>query len=147
MLQKILRLISELSFQFWFVSMVLFSFLIVPTIFSKYESIAAGAILANVFPAYGYYLLAFIGVHLISSGFCLKKTETGLAAVAMALILLQGFFYFPSVEAARQTMLIDDAARASFRSLHGQSQVVNLVMLITGLAVQILRSRENWRAQ
>ncbi|VAX19127.1 hypothetical protein MNBD_NITROSPINAE04-331 [hydrothermal vent metagenome] len=143
------KYIHLLALVIWIGSVVFFSFIGAPSIFQTVDKKTAGDIVGVIFPKYyllGYICslislgaLAFLGA---KSGF-LFPVKAGLAilAVMACITFYSGLVTAPKVNSVKYQIRgeTDEAKlaplRKQFGKLHGISMVLNLTVLLLGLAL------------
>jgi hypothetical protein len=134
----------------WVGGIALFTFIITPAIFSSYSRDMAGEIVSRLFPGYFLYnlilsllalILFFISWRVVSDiqkGFRLSLYCIVIAVVVNVFVC---FKLHPEIIAIKkelhsfETVSRDDPLRMKFRSLHGISAVLNLLLLADGVTL------------
>lgn len=142
-----LTIVYRLLIAFWVGGATLFTFVLTPTLFKRFDRDLAGNIVGVLFP--GYFKWGLIcGVVALA---CLLFTRgrhwvvSSVIIVAMLMITsLQAYVIEPKAAAIKQeipsfvTTPADHPARKAFKKLHGISAVGNLGVIGGGIALLIL---------
>ncbi len=135
----------------WVGGIFLFTFIITPVIFRTYTRDIAGEIVGELFPSYFLFCLAVPAVSFIV--FLLSVTDRHAGTFLPSLVLLIAAVTIsvyvsvrlhPEMRKIKQEIVSfestspDDLPRKTFRSLHAQSAVLNLVMLADGIALLVM---------
>ncbi|MDO8281028.1 MAG: DUF4149 domain-containing protein [Thermodesulfovibrionia bacterium] len=137
----------------WVGGIAIFSFLITPVIFKGFERDTASAIVDKLFPFYFPYnliisiaaLLCFFFFTNLQSGIS-KKISLGLIIAAIVINAFITFKIYPDVKKVKATIASfeqtssESLERKEFRKLHGISAVLNLLLLIDGIALIVISS-------
>ena len=140
--------VYRLALSLWVGGIALFTFIVTPVIFRTQGRDAAGKIVGAIFPSYFRYGMVLAGVTLLArivagGAFHGVRQWAGTALIVIALLLTgyQAFWLTPQMErvkrsvASFETISANDPSRKEFRRLHGISMVVNLVVLLEGIAL------------
>lgn len=137
----------------WVGGMAIFTFLITPVIFKGFERDMASAVVDKLFPFYFPYnliismaaLLCFFFFTNLQSGIS-KKISLGLIIAAVVINSFITFKLYPDVKKVKAAITSfeqtspDSLQRKAFRRLHGVSAVLNLLLLIDGIALIVINS-------
>ncbi len=132
----------------WVGGIAVFTFVVTPVIFKSYPRDTAGEIVGRLFPGYfGYNLaLSVLAMALL----LLLKADWSATAYRLSMLLLAAaivvnlfivFKLHPDIVRIKQTVSSferespDSTARRSFRKLHMASAVMNLFLLLDGVAL------------
>jgi hypothetical protein len=131
--------------------MSIFTFIMTPVIFRSYPRDTAGDIVGTLFPSYfGFSLavsvaaLVFFFLSLQGRGPLTNAIALGLLLLAIVLSLYVNFGLYPEIKKVKQEVRSFEAAaptepaRVSFRRLHAQSAVINIIMIAEGLALLVM---------
>src|SRR5512135_2337490 len=134
----------------WVGGIAIFTFVVTPVIFKSYPRDTAGEIVGKLFPGYfGYNLalsvLAIVLFLLMTVDWSANLNRLSILLLAAAVIvnLYIVFKLHPDIVHIKQTVSSferespDSAARASFKKLHAVSAVLNLFLLVDGVALLI----------
>ncbi|HTF99853.1 MAG TPA: DUF4149 domain-containing protein [Nitrospirota bacterium] len=136
---------------FWVGGMFLFTFLLTPAIFKSYGRDMAGDIVGHLFPGYFFYTFALSALALIL-GFLAMSNRTAfvsrltLLLLAAALVVNTYVFFklHPDSVSVKQQITSfehepkDTPARKEFTRLHAISAMLNLAVLVDGIALIVL---------
>jgi len=116
--------------------MALFTFVLAPAVFRQLDKIAAGALMAALFPH--YYLAMAMGAAAAAALLAARQTF-GLEVALMAAVAF-GFVagrrgLLPRMEEARGAAATSARARGVFRRLHSVSMILNLAQLLAATFV------------
>jgi hypothetical protein len=138
----------RLALSLWVGGMALFSFVVTPVIFRTQGREAAGRIVGAIFPLYFRYCLVLTAVALTArvvagEAFHGVRQWRGTVLILTALLLsgYQAYGLAPRMERVKQSVAsfeaapADDPSRKEFARLHGISMVVNLTILLEGVAL------------
>jgi uncharacterized membrane protein len=145
---KFLAVLYRLAVAFWTGGAALFTFILTPAIFARYDRDQAGAIVGVLFPGYFRWGLVCGAVALA----CLLLAPKRRFKVASAVIIVamlaatayQSFVIEPRAAQLKReipsfvTTPADDPLRQEFRKLHGISAASNLGVIGGGVALLIL---------
>lgn len=145
--------IYNILLSLWVGGMAIFTFLITPVIFKGFERDIASAIVDKLFPFYFPYNL-IISVAALVCLFLLANIQKGIArkislGLIIAAIVINAFITFklyPEVKmvkaeiASFESTSPDSLQRKAFTRLHGVSAVLNLLLLIDGIALIVINS-------
>jgi uncharacterized membrane protein len=140
-----------LSLSLWTGGMTLFTFIVTPAIFRSYGRDQAGEIVGWLFPGYFLFCLslsaiALLLVFLLGADHAARPFRASLFLLVAA-VFMNAFVLFSlhprTVEVKRQVASFertapDTPARQEFRRLHGISAVLNLALLVDGVALLAL---------
>lgn len=156
---RIVTLFYQLAIACWLGGVVLFSFILTPTIFNSYSRDLAGGIVGVLFPGYFRWGLACgltaLLCLLLSRGHR-ASIKIGVVLTMLALTATQAYLIEPRAAELKKeipsfvTTAPDHPARVQFRKLHGLSAAANLAVIAGGLLLMILAeapapTRENHR--
>jgi uncharacterized membrane protein len=140
--------VYRLALSLWVGGMALFTFIVTPVIFRTQGRDAAGKVVGAIFPLYFRYGLILTTVALLArmvagEAFHGARQWAGTLLILTALLLTgyQAYGLAPRMERVKQSVASfenappDDPARKEFSRLHGISMVVNLVILLEGVAL------------
>lgn len=117
--------------------MTFFSFIMAPLVFRQLEREPAAAFMRAAFPLY----YKSMGAGAIVAAFAMlavNRIEGTLMAMAAATFVLLLKLLLPALNRHREGRAAGDAeAEASFKRLHGLGMVINLVQLISVVAVMV----------
>jgi len=150
-MKRLIVFLYTLILSLWIGGMVIFTFVVTPAIFRAYSRDMAGEIVGKLFPGYFTYTLVLSALALVVS-FLLnadrsrKTFRLSLALLAIALLAnaYVSFKLHPDTVRVKQQVASfereapDSAARKEFRRLHGISAVMNLFVLVDGVALLAL---------
>ncbi|MBI5074957.1 MAG: DUF4149 domain-containing protein [Nitrospirae bacterium] len=138
----------------WVGGIFLFTFVVTPVIFRSYGKDMAGEIVGKLFPS---YFLFSVVVSVLSLVFFLiafqNRAVSGhtlsllLLTAAVVLSLYVSVRLHPEIKKVKQEIASfektspDDQLRKKFRALHGQSAILNLLILADGIALLVISSR------
>ena len=138
----------RLALSLWVGGMALFTFVVTPVIFRTQGRDAAGKIVGAIFPLYFRYVLVLTAVALTArvvagEAFHGVRQWIGTVLILTALLLscYQAYGLAPQIERVKQSVSsfeaapADDLSRKEFARLHGISMVVNLAILLEGVAL------------
>ena len=144
--------VYRLTLSLWVGGIALFTFVVTPVIFRTHGRDAAGRIVGSIFPVYFRYGLALAALALLSriaagEAFHGVRQWIGTLLIASAIVLTgyQAYGLAPRMErvkrsvASFETTPPEDPTRKEFSRLHGISMVVNLVLLLEGVALVVAR--------
>ncbi len=132
---------SQLVTAALFGSMLFFSFVMAPLIFTQLEEGTAGRFIRAVFPWYYIVLAKLSGIAAILL-FRPAPLEAGIMLGIMSLALFSRQLLMPRINHYRDLGLQGDArAEARFNALHRGSVVINMVQLVGVTLVLILLAR------
>ena len=142
--------VYRLALSLWVGGIALFTFIVTPAIFRTHGRDAAGRIVGSIFPAYFRYGLVLAALALLArivagEAFHGVRQWIGTLLIATAILLTgyQAYGLTPRMEqvkrsvASFETVSPRDPARMEFSRLHGISMIVNLVVLLEGVALVI----------
>lgn len=137
----------------WVGGIAIFSFLITPAIFKGFGRDTASAIVDKLFPVYLPYnliislaaLVCFIAVTNFQPGIY-RKISLALIIAAIVINALVSFKLYPDIRKTKAAITSfeqtspESSIRKEFRRLHGISAVLNLLLLIDGIALIVISS-------
>lgn len=142
--------VYRLALSLWVGGIALFTFVVTPVIFRTQGRDAAGKIVGSIFPGYFRYGLVLAALALSArivagEAFHGARQWAGTLLIATAILLTgyQAFRLVPQMEQVKrsvssfETAPPDDPARKVFSRLHGISMVINLVVLLEGVALVV----------
>jgi uncharacterized membrane protein len=146
----IIRFIHLLSLVIWIGGMTFFSFIAAPSIFKALPRETAGDLVGDIFPK--YWLMGYIcSITSLATIVILSYMERSysLARVGLLVLMMALSFYSGLVvgskarEVKAQIRMADDASKketlkSEFNILHKRSTILNVSILILGLAVIFL---------
>lgn len=138
----------------WVGGIFLFTFVVTPVIFKSYGRDMAGEIVGKLFPSYFLFsvIIALLSLALFLVSFQ-DRTIPGfnlsllLLIAAVVLSLYVSVRLHPEIKKVKQEIASfektspDDQLRKKFRTLHGQSAILNLLMLADGIALLVISLR------
>lgn len=140
----------RLALSLWVGGIALFTFVVTPVIFRTQGRDAAGKIVGSIFPPYFRYGIAFAALALLAriaagEAFHTARQWVGTILIATAILLtcFQAYGLVPRMEQVKRSVTSfeavppEDPARKEFFRLHGISMVVNLVVLLEGVALVV----------
>ncbi len=134
----------------WVGGMTIFTFVITPVIFKAFSRDMASAIVDKLFPFYFPYNLVLSLLTLaffVLSGLqrdARNKIPLSLIIIAVVINLFITFKLFPAIKKVKQDIVSfehtapDSPGRKQFRSMHGMSAMLNLLLLADGTALIVL---------
>jgi uncharacterized membrane protein len=141
-----------LTLALWVGGMALFTFIVTPAIFRSFGRDAAGAIVGHLFPGYFLTNLILAGMALVlymafKGGWSSFISRLSLVLLTMAVLLnsLIVFKLHPEAVKAKSEVTSferespDSPARRKFAKLHGISAALNLLLLVDGVALLVIR--------
>lgn len=144
--------VYRLALSLWVGGVALFTFIVTPAIFRTHGKDAAGRIVGSIFPVYFRYGLVLAALALLArivagEAFHGVRQWIGTLLIATAIVLTgyQAYGLTPRMErvkrsvASFETVPPGDPARMEFSRLHGISMVLNLVVLLEGVALVVAR--------
>ncbi len=146
----IIRFIHLLSLVIWIGGMIFFSFIAAPSIFKALPRETAGDVVGGIFPKYwlmGYLcsltaLATIIILSYMDRSYSLARV--GLLVLMTALIFYSGLVVGANArEVKAQIRMVEDASKkeilkSEFNVLHKRSTILNIAILILGLAIIFL---------
>ena len=143
-MRTVITLIYNLALALWVGGGVLYTFVLTPAIFASYPRDTAGEIVGTMMPHYFRFQVAAVAVAALAlaalwrlwpgrrRAVCLALLVGALAAQAFAQLHL-----YPQILAVKSRVASFESApdspeRQRFRSLHGVSMLVNLLVLVDG---------------
>jgi uncharacterized membrane protein len=150
---KIGSIIYNFTLALWVGGIVMFTFLVTPIIFQSFGRDTAGDIVGKLFPYYFFYnlvlsvvalaiFLVFIGI----KGKIQNKITIILLTIAILINLFVTFKLHPDIISVKQqiktfeTQSDESPMRHQFRKLHGDSALLNVLLLIDGIALLFINS-------
>lgn len=147
-----LALVHSLSLTIWVGGMTVFSFIITPIFFKTFAKEQAGDIVGAVFPA--YFTLGHVCSVLALGSYLYLRTQVAApwgdkARIALLVVMLagaglNGLYIGPKSHAIKEQVRAASTEeakaplRGQFGKLHGMSMAVNLLLILSGLALVIL---------
>jgi len=137
----------------WVGGIVIFTFLVTPVIFQSFGRDAAGEIVGKLFPYYFPYnlslSLAALVIFLLFFG-VRGKIQNKITIILLTIAILINLFVFfklhPDIVSIKQqiqtfeTQSDESQLRSQFRKLHGVSALLNILLLIDGIALLVLHA-------
>jgi len=137
----------------WVGGIVIFTFLVTPVIFQSFGRDAAGEIVGKLFPYYFPYnlslSLAALVIFLLFFG-VRGKIQNKITIILLTIAILINLFVFfklhPDTVSIKQqiqtfeTQSEESSMRGQFRKLHGISALLNILLLIDGIALLVLHT-------
>ena len=134
-------LVSHLLVAAVFGSMLFFSFVMAPLIFTQLEEAVAGRFIRAVFPWY-YVLLGVLSFLAAVFLFFLAPLQAGIMLGVASLAMFSRQLLMPMINALRdQGLAGDQRAEKQFNQLHRVSVVINMVQLVGVTLVLVLLVR------
>jgi uncharacterized membrane protein len=146
-------ILYNLILALWVGGIFIFTFLITPIIFRSFERDTAGEIVGKLFPYYFPYNLILSGLALIVfllfvgiQGKLHNRITVILLIAALLINLFVTFKLYPDIKGVKQQITTFEARsdespiRNKFRKLHGVSAILNILLLIDGTILLILRN-------
>ena len=141
----------HLMLALWVGGMFMYTFLVTPLIFKYFARDTASAIVDRLFPFYFPYNLVVVvlafGFFLLSG---LKGARQKLSRVLLIAAILIGLFVnvglYPEIKKTKREIAsfekdsVYSPARKRFRTLHGISMTLNLILLADGVALIVMGS-------
>jgi hypothetical protein len=148
---KIGTILYNLILALWVGGIFIVTFLVTPIIFQSFGRDTAGEIVGKLFPYYFPYnlilsvlaltiFLLFIGIR----GRIRNKIAVILLTAAVLINLFITFKLYPDIQSVKQqiasfeTQTDETPMRKEFRTMHGISAILNIVLLIDGTILLIL---------
>ncbi|MCB0220978.1 MAG: DUF4149 domain-containing protein [Chrysiogenetes bacterium] len=147
-----LALIHSLSLTIWVGGMTVFSFILTPIFFKTFDKQQAGDIVGSVFPA--YFTLGHVCSVLALGSYLWLRTQVETpwgdkARIALLVVMLagagiNGLVIGPKSHEIKSQVraAATEEARAplqkEFGKLHGMSMAVNLLLILSGLALVVM---------
>ena len=144
-MNQIATSVYRLAISLWLGGMVLFTFIVTPTLFATQAREAAGRSVGAIMPLYFRYGLILTGiaflVRIVSREAwpgARRLIGTFLLVAAVVLTAFQYFGLEPRMSAIKRTVAsfdttpIEDPARKEFSRLHGISMALNLLLILDG---------------
>lgn len=151
-MRMFLDLLYSLALAFWVGGISIFTFIITPIIFKSHGRDMAGTIVGHIFPYYFIYILTLSGaalfLFLLTSaqyGRAISLVSVALLATAVVISILHIAYFLPSIEELKTAIGSfehtprDHPLRVQFGKLHAFSSVLNLFMLLEGVALLVIR--------
>ncbi len=142
----------NLMLALWVGGIFIYTFLVTPAIFGSFGRDTASAIVDKLFPFYFPYVLVIVsmafGSFLLSGWKRNARPKLTFASlfIAVFIALSVNFWLYPEVKKAKLDIMsfestpVESPARKQFRVLHGVSMILNLVLLVDGMALIVIRS-------
>ena len=142
----------NLMLALWVGGIFIYTFLITPIIFKSFERDTASAIVDKLFPFYFPYSLVII---ILTFGFFFMsglkrnaryKLALALLVAAVLIGVFVNFGLYPEIKKTKQEIAsfektpVDSPARKRFKTLHGISMTLNLLLLADGAALIVIGS-------
>jgi hypothetical protein len=135
---EILFLVGLVSVATLFGSMVFFSGIIAPLIFTKLDEATAGRFVRSIFPWY-YLVIAGLSLLATASLFAIHTLEAAIMAIIALGAVFARQFLMPRINDYRDRMVEGDKkAEKAFAGLHRFSVGINGVQLIGAFTVLVL---------
>ncbi|MBI5642698.1 MAG: DUF4149 domain-containing protein [Deltaproteobacteria bacterium] len=148
-----LRFIFLTSLVVWMGMLIFFTFFVAPSIFKVLPRELAGDLVGDIFPK--YWMIGYIaGILTLASLIGMSIIEKAFPAIRIAILALMTAITFYSglvlFERARAVMVEVKASsdpvkkeelRKNFKKIHIESAVLNMAVMISGLAVVLFVSR------
>ncbi|MBI5849045.1 MAG: DUF4149 domain-containing protein [Nitrospirae bacterium] len=153
-MKTILTHLYTLILSLWVGGIFLFTFVVTPVIFKSYGKDMAGDIVGKLFPS--YFLFSIIVAVLSLVLFLLSVQDRAVPGYNLSLFLLTAAVILslyvsvrlhPEIKRVKQEIASfektspDDQLRKKFRTLHGQSAILNLLMLADGIVLLVISLR------
>lgn len=135
----------------WTGGIFMFTFIVTPVIFKSFDRDMAGSIVGRLFPGYFFFILVAVALAAALLFFAWSaRTGTAfrisfaLLVIALSLALYTNFSLHPRMQNVKQeitsfeSISADHPSRQRFRKLHIQSAVINLMLLVDGVALLAL---------
>jgi len=144
--------VYNLLLALWVGGIFIYTFLVTPVVFRSFGRDTASMIVDKLFPFYLPYMLVTICLALgafLLSGWkrgARPKLVVGSLGVAVMITVLVTFWLYPEVGKIKQELsslektAVDSPARKRFMDLHGISMILNLVLLVDGIALIVIDS-------
>lgn len=149
-MKTIFDFLYSFTLSLWVGGMMIFTFIITPVIFKAHGRDMAGKIVGHLFPFYFLYNLCLSGIALFLV-FLMGRTTKWASIIAMVLLItavviniVHIVFFLPKMEdlktgiASFETTPKDHPLRQQFNRLHGISAILNLSLLVEGIALLVL---------
>ncbi len=149
-LEKTATAMYNLMLALWVGGIVIYTFLVTPVLFKAFSRDSASAIVDKLFPLYFPYIL--IIVCLAAAAFLLSGRKRHarptfvLVSLGLAVLitLFVNFGLYPAARKVKQEISsfekppADSPARKRFRTLHGMSMILNLILLADGIVLVVI---------
>jgi hypothetical protein len=150
--RKTATVLYRVMLALWVGGIAMYTFLVTPVLFRYFGRDTASATVDRLFPFYFPYTLV---VPVLAFGFFLasglkQEERRGLPRVLLIGAVLIGLFVnfgiYPEAKRAKREIAsfeketADSPARARFRTLHGISMALNLILLADGVALIVIDS-------
>ena len=135
----------------WTGGMFMFTFVVTPVIFKSFDRDLAGSIVGRLFPGYFFFTLviAALAAALLFFAWSARagaafRASLVLVVVALLIALYTNFSLHPRMQSVNQEIASferippDHASRQAFRKLHIQGAILNLALLVDGVALLAL---------
>ena len=146
------RFLQLIALIFWIGGIVFFSFVVAPALFSTLPNVElAGRVVSRSLAGLHYIGLICGAIFLIASAFSREKRQKamrGLIVLMMLLTAISQFGITPQIRHLREavgsieSLPAKDAGRAAFDRLHQISVILEGIVLVSGVAVVGLLSKE-----
>jgi len=147
---KIGSILYNFILALWVGGIFIFTFLVTPIIFQSFGRDTAGEIVGKLFPYYFPYnlVLSFLALAIFLVSIGIKKNIQNkitiiLLTIAILINLFVTFQLHPDIERIKQqiktfeTHSDESLMRNKFRKLHGVSALLNILLLIDGIALLV----------
>jgi uncharacterized membrane protein len=137
----------------WVGGIFIFTFLVTPIIFQSFSRDTAGEIVGKLFPYYFPYTLvlsvaalAIFVVFIGLKGNAWGKITITLLSIALLINLFVTFKLYPDIKGVKQQIVTfktpsdESPLRNKFRKLHTVSAILNILLLLDGVALLILHN-------
>ncbi len=144
----------SLVLSLWVGGIFLFTFIVTPVIFKSYGRDMAGEIVGRLFPSYFIFSVVVSVLSLVlflvsfqNRGINGYKLSLLLLIAAVVLSLYVSVRLHPEIKKVKQEIASfessspEDPLRKRFRSLHAQSAILNILMLVDGVALLLISYR------
>ncbi|MEW6775744.1 MAG: DUF4149 domain-containing protein [Bdellovibrionota bacterium] len=148
-----LQVLHWFSLAFWVGGMGVFSFVMTPAIFKNLPREEAGKVVGILFPGYwvvgyvatGLAFVSYLGLrHFSTEAVVADKARLALLILALVGVGINGLGIGPQTRALKQQIRAATTQEAiaplqkKFGALHGISMLVNLTIIVAGLAFLVL---------
>jgi hypothetical protein len=150
--EKTGSVLYNLLLALWVGGIFIYTFIVTPVIFRSFPRDIASAIVDKLFPLYFPYVLVIVllalGAFLLSGWKRSARAKLALVSLIIALLiaLFVNFWLYPDVKKAKlsvpsfESTPIESPARKHFMVLHGISMILNLALLVDGIALVVINS-------
>ena len=143
----ILNYLHLLSLIIWLGGIIFFSFIATPAIFDVLKREEAGQVVGAIFP--NYYLLGYIcgAIAIITTvilgvkGNSYEQIKVVLLTIMLLTTLVAGLYILPKAQSIKKEMYastdvkVKENLKKKFGQIHGISMGMNVLVLVSGLAV------------